>query len=472
MEMNGIDVCTQTAHASLAARIKSLAGFRFVPKDVLDAMDRLWTGGFGVWIVGGSLRDFLMGRPIKDWDLATTASPEQVAGIFPRVIPVGIRFGTVVIHSSGRDIEVTSCSGGGGIIRDLNRRDFTVNAFGLAYPEGGFLDLNGGMEDLVSGTLRCVGNARLRFREDGLRILRACRFVSVLGFRVHPSAKEGMKVEAAVLGRVAPERIRDEMVKILLGKHVVRSLEMMRRVGVLGMVLPELDEGYRRKRNRSDGLDAFHETLYAVRKCPERVRVRLSALFHRIGELPVPQTGGRRAERWNRRAESSRVAARVMQRWRMSRKEIREVSLLVGSQLGLKGRESAEAELRRLYGQLGLALVEDLMALAQVRFGLRPSRDLLLQRIRCLQGAFSRIAGEKRLAGVKDLAVGGNDVMEALGLPPGPLIGRILATLYRKVLDDPAMNDYERLMKLLKVDSRGILAEILAGDDPNAGRSG
>lgn len=431
-------------------RIECLSSLEFVPADVLDCMDRILRAGFDVWLVGGALRDFFMGLPTKDWDLATTASSMQIMEIFPRVIPVGIRFGTVAVHTPERDVEVTSCpaAGGEGIAADLNRRDFTVNALGLSYPDGRLLDLNGGMKDLATRTLRCVDDARERFREDRLRILRACRFVSVSGFSIHRGTMEAMKYEAQGLEQVAKERIRDEMVKILLGKRVVQGFEVMRRTGVLKTVLPEFDAGFRKRRGHDKGWDSFHHTLYTVRYTPVRRRVRLAALFHDIARPFIRRSGYGRAERSIYRKECARVAADVMWRWRMSRRDIREVALLVESQLEMEAWR--EPEMRRLFGRLGTELVGDLVDLERAKCTFHSSGKSSLQRLGWIEERFARMVGARLPAGIGDLAVNGKDVMEALGLPPGPHIGRILEVLYCRVLDDSTLNDYEQLMKLLR----------------------
>lgn len=440
----------ETGGLRLKDRTESLSRFEFVPADVLDCMDRISRAGFEVWLVGGALRDFFMGLPTKDWDLATTASPAQVMEIFPKVIPVGIRFGTVAVHTPERDVEVTSCHAPGreGIAADLNRRDFTVNALGLSYPGGGLLDLNGGMNDLATHTLRGVGDARERFREDRLRVLRACRFVSVSGFSIHRGTLEAMKYEAHGLEQVAKERIRDEVVKILLGSRVVRGFEVMKRTGVLKRVLPELDAGFRKRRGRDKAWDVFHHTLYTVRYCPARRRVRLAALFHGISRPFIRRSGCGGAERSIHRKESACVAADVMRRWRMSRREIRDVAILVESQLEMGPWR--EPEMRLLFGRLGMELLGDLMDLERAKCAFHASRKSMSQRLDWIEERFARMAGARLPAGIGDLAVSGKDVMEALGLPQGPHIGKILEVLLYRVLDDSTLNDYEQLMRLLR----------------------
>ncbi|MDY0040289.1 MAG: CCA tRNA nucleotidyltransferase, partial [Desulforhabdus sp.] len=217
-----------------------------IPPDVEYLLEKIHEAGFDVWLVGGAIRDFLYGWPPKDWDLATEASPQEIIRLFPRVIPVGIRHDTVQVYTGERAIEVTSyrSRGAEGILSDLGRRDFTVNALAMAYPNRTVIDLFAGRHDLQAGILRAVGDARARFSEDPLRALRAGRFVSVYGLSIEENTFAALTDEAEKLGSVAVERIRTEMFKLLLGDNVFSAFEWMRRGKVLGQIFPEVLEGH------------------------------------------------------------------------------------------------------------------------------------------------------------------------------------------------------------------------------------
>ena len=220
-------------------------GLSFVPQDVLKAMERISRAGFGVWLVGGALRDYLLGIEPRDWDLTTSASSAEIISLFPVVIPVGIRHGTVQVHTRTRDIEVTSFGAPeeSGILNDLSRRDFTINSIALSYPDGVLLDPNAGREDLEAGILRAVGDARARFLEDPLRIVRAARICGLYGFGIEPATFEAMKRRPESSTGVSGERIRDEILKILTSKKVFLAFGLLRESGALAKLLPEVAAG-------------------------------------------------------------------------------------------------------------------------------------------------------------------------------------------------------------------------------------
>ncbi|MCE5335744.1 MAG: CCA tRNA nucleotidyltransferase, partial [Desulfobacteraceae bacterium] len=217
-------------------------GLGFVPEDVLKVMKKIRDAGFDVWLVGGALRDYFLGNLPKDWDLATSAGPESIMKLFPKVVPVGIRHGTVQVHLRSRDIEVTSFHppGEAGILKDLGRRDLTMNSLALSYPEGILIDPHHGRADIKTGLIRAVGEARERFSEDPLRIVRTARMAGNYGFEVHPATFEAMREESETLERVSGERIRDELCKILMSRHIVEAFDLLRRSWALGKMLPEL----------------------------------------------------------------------------------------------------------------------------------------------------------------------------------------------------------------------------------------
>lgn len=441
-----------------AERLEALSANDIVPDDVREIMKRIDQAGFDVWLVGGALRDFFLARRMKDWDLATSATPEQVMALFPKVVPVGIRFGTVSVHTHWRDVEVTSCSSPGieGVLADLNRRDFTINALALSFPDGRLLDPHDGLGDLAAGVVRGVGNARRRFREDPLRILRAFRFMSVLSFRIARGTVEAMKIESPALESVSIERIRDEMLKIIMGRNLVACFELMRRTGIFRMLLPELESGCRKRRGAADGWDVCHHTMYAIRSSPERVRVRLGILFHNIAEpMMRKRARGRRVHR-DVRKESSVIASEVMWRWRMPRKLIHEVSLMVENQLPVQINPLSDADLRRWMGRLGSELLPDVLDMEEAKRFLRRSGVDCAKDLRDLRVRVARIMETKPPMGIRDLAIKGEDVMKLSGCGPGPQVGEILQALYERVMEDPGLNHPDRLAELVK---RGGAAE-------------
>lgn len=405
-----------------------------IPDDLHEVMQRFVAGGFEVWLVGGALRDMLLGLPPQDWDLASSASPEEVMRLFPRVVPIGFRHGTVQVHTRMRSIEVTSCAGAGlqGIRADLQRRDFTINALALTYPDGLLLDPFRGREDLATRTLRAVENASARFREDPLRTLRAGRFSSVYGFKIEPLTFAALQETAPRLQGVAWERIRDEFFKMLLGRQVRKGFAVLIRGGILPVILPELT---RDAEEGTDREEALEHLINSVAYSPRRIQVRLAALFHHLAASAI---------------ESAQLAQAILKRWRASRNLTRQVVALVAEQVPEGVEAWRDGEVRRFLAQVGRDQLDDVLALARADRMARRDRRRGLAVLRDLQ---KRVADElERNPPLQrqDLAVTGRDLMQAFHLPSGPLVGQLLQTLYQYVLEHPACNEYKILMDFLK----------------------
>jgi len=405
-----------------------------IPDDLHEVLQRFVAGGFEVWLVGGALRDMLLGLPPQDWDLASSASPEEVMRLFPRVVPIGFRHGTVQVHTRVRSIEVTSCAGAGlqGIRADLQRRDFTINALALTYPDGLLLDPFRGREDLATRTLRAVENASARFREDPLRTLRAGRFSSVYGFKIEPLTFAALQETAPRLQAVAWERIRDEFFKMLLGRQVRKGFAVLIRGGILPVILPELT---RDAKEGTDREEALEHLINSVAYSPRRIQVRLAALFHHLAASAI---------------ESAQLAQTILKRWRASRNLTRQVMALVAEQVPEGVEAWRDGEVRRFLAQVGRDQLDDVLALARADRMARRDRRRGLAVLRDLQ---KRVADElKRNPPLQrqDLAVTGRDLMQAFHLPSGPFVGQLLQTLYQYVLEHPACNEYKFLMDFLK----------------------
>lgn len=411
-------------------------GLDFVPSDVVEMMEILSRAGHEAWLVGGALRDHLLGKPPKDFDLATDAPCEEVMRLFPRVIPVGIRYGTVQIHTRKRDVEVTSYPGGGpeGILADLGRRDFTVNALAVSYRDRTVLDPHGGRDDAGRQVLRAVGDAGRRFREDPLRVLRAFRFVSMLGFEIEPATHAALRSEAKGLDRVAGERVREEIFKILSGGHVVKSLRLMQDSRVLHRLLPELAE-------------AEHAgTIDTIGRCPKRLTVRLAALLRGLAKEGTASGGAGQSGC----GASCPAAEAVMGRWRMSRRQIRDVLTLLENPVPDDAADWTDAQLRRFIARAGAEFVGGIVELDRARRGAlgveaAGSPDLC--------GLYRRLRQEvdgRTVPQMKDLAVTGEDVMRVTGIKPGPRVGEMLEKAFLEVLGNPSMNDRKILMDFIR----------------------
>ncbi len=422
-------------------------GLSFVPQDVLKAMERISRAGFDVWLVGGALRDFLLGIEPRDWDLATNAASAEIISLFPTVIPVGIRHGTVQVHTRTRDIEVTSfgATGKAGILNDLARRDFTINSIALSYPDGALLDPNAGREDLRAGVIRAVGDAQARFFEDPLRIVRAARMCGTYGFRVEPATFEAMRKGAGKLEEVSGERIRDEILKILTSANLSEAFGLLRQSGALAKLLPALDAAANIEVRKASGLSILDHTLSCIINCPERTRIRLAALFHKAG-----MSCATRPAQEDLRSQSAGVAVETMKGWNMSNRLIDEVSTLVRHQLTEETFAWSDGRIRRFITEVGPELLEDFIALAQAELlsggylhgGGTEEMDRLRSCIKTQLGLISAFS-------VRELALSGKDVMKILGISPGPEVGKILQGLFDLVQQDPGLNTRESLTRIV-----------------------
>lgn len=421
--------------------------------------------GFSVYLVGGAVRNIVSGHPPVDYDLATDASPEQVSRLFRRVIPTGIKHGTVTILLKGHAVEVTtfridgtytnkrhpdSVSFTPSIEKDLERRDFTINSLALNLNTGELLDPHSGREDLKRGIIRAIGTAEERFSEDGLRLLRACRFAAQLGFSVDPETRNGMIAAHENLKSVSVERIRTELEKILSTPRPSRAFLLMDETGLMNLVLPELAacKGVGIKGSR--GHDVFiHSLLSCDTAPPDNPAVRLAALLHDIGKPDARATDAAGNEHYYGHETISEEKARsILRRLKFPRAVEQRVCHLILHHMFDYSPDWTDAAVRRFLHRVGIDYVDDLLMLKRSDH----AGDSDLPAPRPAQTDFRRhiegVLEASAALGIKDLAVNGNVLHEEAGIPRGPVMGVILDALLETVLDDPAQNTREQLVLL------------------------
>ncbi|MDR2743393.1 MAG: HD domain-containing protein [Treponema sp.] len=438
------------------------AGIYPILKEVAGIFNR---NGKQVFLVGGAVRDILRGKKAHDWDLATDARPEEVISLFKKVIPTGIKHGTVTILYKGNSLETTTfrtesdytdgrrpgrVEYATAIEEDLSRRDFTMNAMAQELPGGRLVDPFGGAEDIRRGIIRCVGQAGERFNEDGLRPLRALRFAAQLGFVVDGAALAAITGALGTTAKVSPERVRDELDKILVSPRPSSAFLPMEKTGLLTLLLPDLaacrgieQKGY----HRFDVLD--HSLLacdYAAAK-GFPLRVTLAALFHDIGKPRTRKLNGGVWTFYNHEKESARLAGNIMRAYRYPGAVTGAVVHLVEEHMFFYDDTWTDAAVRRFVIRAGEENLEDLYALRHAdafgTAGIAPSPVLLLP----LMNRVEAVLAQSRAFSLKDLAVSGRDLM-ALGVKPGPRLGIVLKELLEAVLDDPALNTKEKLLEI------------------------
>ncbi len=425
-----------------------------IPPDVHHILQTLGKRGHEVWLVGGALRDAFLGLFPKDWDVATTAAPSEVIPLFPHVVPLGIRHGTVQVRTAERAVEISSLDDAGpeAIVRDLGRRDFTLNAMALSYPEGRLLDPYRGRRDLLAGTLRGVQDPAARFREDPLRALRAGRLISVYGFHLEEGTYDALVKTAHGLRSVAPERIREEVYRLLMGDRVAEAMEILRKGGVWRVLLPEIDR------------EEILEHAAAVTKfTPGRLRPRLAALLHGIGcqdcSVPIHVHGTARPPLcWSAGEQSAKQAEAVLMRWRASRRTIQDISHMVRHPLPPWAPQWTDGELRRWLATVGKDFLEDCLDVARAE-RLAAFSDRLhapgegrtaIDAFDALRLRIARLLHRNPPLTIRQLAITGEDVMRALDLDPGPLVGDLLRRLHEQVLEDPGRNTATTLFQILE----------------------
>jgi tRNA nucleotidyltransferase (CCA-adding enzyme) len=447
---------------------------RLVPPAVLGVLRTLRGAGKHAYLAGGAVRDLLriaqgvLLSPPHDFDVATDALPEDVQRLFPRTAPTGIAHGTVtVLADEKHKVEVTTFRGEGpyldgrrpsavtflgDIDGDLARRDFTVNAMAWDPLSGEFRDPFGGAADLRRYLLRAVGEPLQRFREDGLRPMRAVRFACTLRLALDRRTERAIPQALDVFAKVAWERVRDELTKVLVrGDPPSRGLRLLRRTGLLRRIVPELLDGVGFEQNQYHAFDVFRHTLRAVDFAPPNLTVRLAALLHDVAKPRSAQPPAPKGEHTFYKHEfvGEELAKEILLRLRYPMREVERVALLVREHNWYYQAEWNDATVRRTMARIGPEALPDLWALR--RADLRARGRLVEEGLANQQQLEARFDAELRRASalkVKDLAIGGDEVMATLRLPPGPDVGKILTALLDRVLDDPRLNTRESLLRL------------------------
>jgi tRNA nucleotidyltransferase (CCA-adding enzyme) len=423
--------------------------------------------GFQCYLVGGAVRDMLLGRKATDYDIATDALPEEVQKRFRRVIPTGIKHGTVTVLFQGLRFEVTTFRidqeyrdgrRPDGVIftpsieEDLKRRDFTINAIAYDLVNDRLLDPHHGRRDLKAGIVRAIGEPLERFLEDGLRPLRACRFAAQFNFRVEERTFASIPDSLDTVRMVSAERIRDELIRLLAAPRPSTGFRLMRDCGLLEVLIPELAACSGVEQREMHCYDVFEHLLASCDAAvPGSLVVRLAALFHDIGKPPSLELAEGGTLRFHGHDQlSARITEEILRRLRFSNSEVRRTSHLVAHHMFNYDEQWSDAAVRRFLARVGVQNVPDLLALRRAdqvgRCGDRSPSPGLVAFQKRIEGVLAR----DQALSLGDLVVNGRDIMEALGLPPGPTIGLILDALLETVLADPEQNRRETLLEIAR----------------------
>lgn len=405
-----------------------------IPGPVLEVCQILGAAGFRAWVVGGCIRDLLMGRPVSDWDLTTSALPAEVQRTFRRTFPTGIEHGTVTVLHRGERYEVTTLRGEGAysdgrrpdavrlgvsIEEDLARRDFTVNAIAFDPMTTEVVDPWSGLRDLADRRIRAVRDPSERFGEDGLRVLRAARFAATLGFDLDEATRAAIPGSLATFAKVTPERVHEEWRKAFEKSDAPsRAFRIMRETGILAVTLPDVVEL---------GDETWERTMARIDRAPRDHALRMAALL-----VDLVATGWRGADPWLRT------------RMRASNQERKRILHLVAHGRVPEASSLDAPALRRWLAGVGARDLDDVLVLARA-----DGRDV---------GALEARARAELARGIPlsttELAVNGEDVMRVLGLPPGRVVGEILERLLARVHEDPGAGGREALLAAVEAEYR------------------
>ncbi len=435
-----------------------------LPKKVQKIIETLEKAGYEAYAVGGCVRDSILGRIPDDWDITTSAKPEECKRLFPRTVDTGIKHGTVTVLLEGEGFEVTTYRIDGiyedgrhpsevtftaNLREDLRRRDFTINA--MAYNEqSGLVDLYGGMKDIEDQVIRCVGNARERFEEDALRMLRAVRFSAQLGYRIDEETGAAIKTMAPNLQKISAERIQVELVKLVTSPHP-DYLRKAYELGITAQILPEFDlcmeTPQRHKHHCYNVGEHILHSMLGVK--PDKV-LRLGMLFHDIGK-PQTLTVDADGTTHNKKHpfEGEKITRKVMRRLKFDNDTTDKVTKLV--LYHDYDIAPTQAGVRRAVNRIGEDIFAMIFTVRRADIGAQSDymREEKLEKVVYIEKIYQEILNRKDAVTLKDLAISGSDLI-AEGMSPGRQIGETLSALLDKVLDDPDLNTREILLKLSK----------------------
>ncbi len=442
-----------------------------IPKEVKSIIQSLQKAGFEAYIVGGCVRDFLMQKEPNDWDVTTNAKPEEIQKVFSNSFYEN-NFLTVTARTGSKkpelaEIEITTyrleakysdkrhpdeVKYAKKLEDDLSRRDFTINAMALRPGSGQareLIDLFRGQKDLKNKIIRTVGNPEERFNEDALRMLRAVRFAATLGFNIEEKTANAIRENSIWLEAISKERTRDEFVKIIMADNASQGIELLRELGLLKYIIPELLENYGVAQNKHHIYDCYQHAVKSLEYTAKKgfnMQVRLASLLHDIAKPKVKAGKGEDATFYNHEIVGAKMAFQILNRLKFSKKDIEKITKLVRFHLFYYNvDEVGEASVRRLVRNMGPENMEELLQVRQadrIGSGVPKAEPYKLRHLKYMIEKVS-----KDPISAKMLKVNGNDLMKMLEIKPGPRVGQILDILLGHVLDDPKKNTKEFLSK-------------------------
>lgn len=436
-----------------------------IPTKVQFIIDTFYNNGFEAFLVGGCIRDYLLNKTPKDYDIATSATPDQTISLFEKTIPTGLQHGTVTVVIENENFEVTTYRTESEYIdnrhpekvefvknikEDLSRRDFTINAFAYNHKKG-LLDFFEGKSDLKNKIIRAVGNSDIRFNEDALRMLRAIRFSSQLDFDIDKDTLSNIEKNNLLINNISFERIRDEISKILLSNNPRKGLLLLKNTGLLTNIIPEFKDtfGFDQK-NPHHFEDVFEHSLSVLEKTPSILTIRLAALFHDIGKpscFNLDEKGI--GHFYGHNIKSEEISRKILNRLRFDNKTIKETLKLIREHMNVLDNPN-NSNIKRLITRVGLDSIENLYSLQEADILSLKDPSVATHKIVKMREVTNNILISKEPLSLKDLAITGNDLITELGLSKGKIIGDVLKKLFNIILDYPDLNNKADLLKEAK----------------------
>ncbi len=437
-----------------------------LPKEVLDIFEKMESAGYEIYLVGGAVRDLLLGKVVDDWDFTTNATPEQILEVFTDGF-YDNKFGTVGIPAQSEDFdphEITTyrtehgysdsrrpdkIEWGKSLQEDLQRRDFTINA--IAFNKK-IIDPFGGQKDLDKKLIRAVGDPHERFSEDALRLMRAVRIASELRFKIEDKTFEAIKTHAGLINKISKERVRDELLKIIMSPKPDEGILLLRDTEILQEILPELEKAFgveQKSPGRHHIYDVGTHLIMSLKYCKSGDPItRLATLIHDIGKPSTYKkldTGT--ITFYNHEVVGARIAKQIAERLRLSAKQTEKLWRLIRWHQFVLTETQTDSAIRRFIRNVGLENVEDMIHL---RVADRLGGGAKETSWRFEEFKKRLIEVQKQPFSVRDLKIDGTDVMRELNLKPGPRVGEILNQLFKEVEEKRVENEKELLLNKLK----------------------
>lgn len=432
-----------------------------LPEKVNFIINRLKENGYEAYAVGGCVRDSVLGRIPDDWDITTSATPNETKALFPRTFDTGIEHGTITVLVEKESFEVTTYRVDGeyedsrhpkevvftrSLREDLLRRDFTVNA--MAYnEEEGLVDIFGGMKDLEQKTIRCVGNAQERFGEDALRILRAVRFAAQLGFEIEPDTMEGIRKLAPTLANISAERIQVELIKMLVSPNP-GLLKLAYELGITKIILPEFDEMMHTEQETPHHMYSVGvHTLKAIEQVRADKVLRLTMLLHDVAKPQMKTVDASGVAHFKMHdIKGAETAKKILKRLKFDNDTLGKVTKLI--QYHDYRMPAQPKNVRKAICKIGEELFPHYLEVRKADTMAQSDymREEKLQNIAGIEQCYQEILAKKECVSLKTLAITGSDLI-ADGMQPGKQIGAVLQALLEFVLECPEYNTKEALLR-------------------------